>query len=195
MDLPFSVTMTRKPMRPVPSNVGVESLVMPLFGMSPVLPATLSTARRTLRVWLSASSLKLKVSASLSLPAASRAVTLSVRSPLVSARVGVSDQLPLESTTALPMMVLPSRAMMVSPAVAPSPTNVGVASSVVSPPFNWPNLAPTSSLTVNDGFWGAWVSTTTRYAPESAPRWAVPLKRRATRSLLPRSSCEVVMAH
>ncbi|ARF89233.1 uncharacterized protein BCN122_II2490 [Burkholderia cenocepacia] len=83
----------------------------------------------------------------LTLPAASVAVTVRLCAPLPKPVVGVNVQFPDGSAVVVPSNVVPSYTLTVLPASA-VPLNVGVASSVLPPEMIAPTTEPTSSVTV-----------------------------------------------
>ena len=192
---PPSLMLTTAPGRPVPSSVGLLSLLTPPGATSPTNGSVLSTTRTMLTGWALVLMVTGNVPAALALPAGSLAVTLRVCAPSLSGCTGVMLHLPSRSTTALPMTLSPSLSVMVSPAVAPSPAKVGVASSVVPLAATVPLSAPTLSVTVKLGVSGAAVSITTRCAPLSGPRAVAPSNTRAVRSFWPSPSVLVVTLH
>ena len=128
----FLRVMVSPGVAPPPLMVGVVSLVV----LSPSLPLSLSGSSTAAGAAGALGSMTTVTVSGLVrvLPAGSVALTLRALEPLASAVVGVTDQVPLAATMAVPMTAPAASVMaMVSPGV-PKPLSVGVVSLVVLSP-------------------------------------------------------------
>jgi hypothetical protein len=158
-----SYTLTTLPAGAVPLTTGVASLVLAPWLTAPVTGAWLSVTLvivGTLTALVSTVK-PIGLLKGPALPAGSTWPAVRLWGPLDSGVVGVKLQLPLGSTTAVPMGVLPplSKMLMVAPG-SPLPLKVGVVSSVVEPGVMGPVCGATSSVSVSAlGAGGKAVST------------------------------------
>ncbi len=147
-----SYTFTVLPAGAVPLSTGMVSLVLAPWLTAPVTGAWLSVTLvivGTLTALVSTVK-PIGLLKGPTLPAGSTWPAVRLWGPFESGVVGVKLQLPLGSTTAVPMGVLPplSKMLMVAPG-SPLPLKVGVVSSVVAPGVMGPVCGATSSLSVS----------------------------------------------